>query len=131
MSKKCSHPCCGDECRRPTKTKKVYRRKIKKFYRIPKVSKKREVINKNEYFPKVEAYLKIHTLCNIKIPEVCTVIATCVNHTKGRESIAQLLNEEDWEPSCYSCNTHIENHHAIAEAGGHKKKRHGIYQRRK
>lgn len=60
-------------------------------------------------------------LCAIKSPE-CTKLATCVNHTNGRG--ANVLNEEDWEPSCEHCNNYIEEHHQWAKERGHKKQRH-------
>ena len=61
--------------------------------------------------------------CKIKFPG-CTKVATVVNHTNGRQG--NVLNEEDFEPSCESCNSKIEKEHAKAQAAGHKKQRHNV-----
>lgn len=121
MGKKCNHPTCGDTCRR--------KKKARNYYNIPKVAEKRIPVNE-QYHAEVAEYLKDHEECVIKSP-VCNFFATCVNHSKGRESIEQLMNKNDWEASCESCNGYIEIHHEWAEQRGHKKKRHGHYKRTK
>jgi len=71
-----------------------------------------------EYKPKVAAYLAKHEnqICLIQSP-VCRKKATCINHRRRRG--ANLLNEEDWEPSCTPCNLYIETHDAWARENGH------------
>lgn len=80
------------------------------------------------YGERSKEFLLQHEECNIKSP-VCTFFSGCVNHTRGRETVEQLLNEEDWEAACWSCNGYIEENHEWAEQRGHKKKRHGHYKR--
>lgn len=67
-------------------------------------------------------FLEARPLCEIKTP-VCTGVATCVNHDRGRG--ANVLNQDDWTPACTACNGWIEEHHAWAEERGFKKRRHG------
>lgn len=66
-------------------------------------------------------FLAKHPLCNIKSP-VCTRVATCINHTKGRG--CNVLNVEDFESSCTACNLFIEENHEWARIRNHKKPRH-------
>lgn len=71
-----------------------------------------------KYGPKVAAYLakEENEMCLIQSP-VCTRVATCVNHKRRRGK--NLMNENDWEPSCGPCNLWIENHDAWARESGH------------
>ena len=70
---------------------------------------------------KYPAFLKTRPFCNIKSP-VCTKIATCVNHTRGRGR-DEILNEDTWEASCEHCNGYIEQHPDWNQ-GQHKLSRH-------
>ncbi len=67
-------------------------------------------------------YLEKNPVCAIMSP-VCTYVATCVNHKKGRGK-NEVLDESTHEPSCEACNFYIEAHHAWAEENGHKVSRH-------
>jgi hypothetical protein len=95
-------------------------KEVKPVKSIEKQSENIKEVNKQlkKIYP---VYLKLHPACNIKSP-VCLKKATCVNHTRGRG--ANVLNQEDWEPSCIPCNGYIESHHAWAAERGHKKEQH-------
>lgn len=67
-------------------------------------------------------YLEAHPECEIKSP-VCTFHATVVNHNRGRG--ANVLNQDDWCPSCPPCNNFIEENHAWAQEKGFKARRIG------
>jgi hypothetical protein len=105
-------------------TKATEKEQVKQRAPIKKVSAKREQINRHLYRPKVKAFLKQNPVCNIRAPDVCTKIAKCVNHTKGKDSIKDLLDESFWEPSCFACNNWIEANHKWAQERGHKKRKH-------
>jgi hypothetical protein len=108
-SKNCKHPTCEGLCRRPVKEKK--------YYEIPRISKKRLAENKT-YTPAVKAYVKANPYCAIK-SEVCTKITDAPHHTKGR--IGSLLSDERyWLPACNECNLYIEDNDAWARANGFK-----------
>ena len=63
---------------------------------------------KAELKKKYPRFLKKNPFCNIQSP-VCTKVATCVNHTRGRGR-DEILNEDTWEASCVPCNQYIESH---------------------
>jgi len=100
-----------------------------KFVRGTPIADKRKLALK-EYDEKSKKYLQDHPECNIKSPN-CTFHASCINHTKGKDSLKQLLKVKDWESSCWPCNLYIEENHAWAAERGHKKRRHGKYKRTK
>lgn len=102
---------------KPEKKKKIYNLKRtpikKKFYRIKKVSEKREKENQ-EYFPKRDKFLKSGDgRCQLKIPGVCTTVATCVHHVAGRTG-KMFLDKKFWKRSCHPCNGWVEDHDAEA-----------------
>lgn len=93
---------------------------VKKPVAIPKEGEKMKDI-KAALKKKYPKFLKTRPFCNIQSP-VCTKIATCVNHTRGRGR-DEILNESTWEPSCEPCNGYIEQHPSW-NSGKHKKSRH-------
>lgn len=95
-----------------------YLRKDKKKKPIAKVAKKRARINKYEYRPKADQYIKDHPYCEIRSPE-CTGYTQCVHHTKGKSSMELLCNMRFWKSSCFKCNTYIESHTAWAKENNH------------
>lgn len=94
-------------------------RKDKSPRKIRYYSEKRSKINRSEYAPKARQYIIDHPDCNIK-SEVCTGASQCVNHIKGKATIALLLDSNHWEASCFACNNWIEANHAWANERGHK-----------
>lgn len=88
---------------------------------IKKVSLKMADIKKQlkKLYPQ---FLKKHPFCEINSP-VCTKVATCINHKKGRGK-NEILNEETWEASCTACNGYIEENDSWARENGHKVSRH-------
>ena len=91
----------------------------KEVYKIPKRSVKEKEVMKElkKLYP---IYLKENPICAIN-SKVCTKKATCIHHTKGRGK--NVLNAEDWLPSCTKCNLFIEENHKWAHEKGFKKKR--------
>lgn len=91
-----------------------------KVYRIRKVSKKRQALNK-EYSavskPKWEG-----ERCAIG-SEVCTGWAQGWNHPDGKENAEKLLDVENGQPACNPCNCYIEIHHKWAVENGFRGKR--------
>lgn len=106
----CKHPTCEGECRRP--------KKEKKRYVIPKVSKKRAIVNRL-YDVKARQYRKENPYCKIKSP-VCTKITEGVHHMKGKATHQLLMDERYWEPACNACNSYVEAFSTWAYENGHK-----------
>lgn len=102
--KQCGHLRCGSTCRFGPKKKKftpIKRTPIKKkFYRIPKVSKKREIENE-EYFAKREVFLKEHTRCECGRLG-CNRKATEVHHSAGRVG-KNFLDISTWKAMSRPC----------------------------
>jgi len=67
-------------------------------------------------------FLDEHPFCEIRSP-VCTHIATCVHHVKGRAKDV-VLDPMYHKASCTPCNDYVESHHAWAVEHGHKVSRH-------
>lgn len=139
QKKQCGHLRCGSTCRFGPKKKKftpIKRTPIKKrFYRIPKVSKKREAANE-KYFPEREVFLKQGDgLCELKVPGVCVnekypnQAASCVHHPEGRIG-DNLLNFEKCMRSCHPCNNWVEANDAEARKMGLKRSRLGSSKKR-
>jgi hypothetical protein len=53
----------------------------------------------------------------------CTIKATVVHHSRGREG-KQLSNVKDWMPACPSCNGYVEANDGWARRNGFKKAKH-------
>lgn len=70
----------------------------------------------------VGPFLEEHPFCEIRSP-VCTHVATCVHHVKGRAKDV-VLDPEYHKASCDPCNHYVESHHAWAVENGHKVSRH-------
>lgn len=124
MSAVCNFPTCD---RKPESTgwcifHAIYSSSVsvKKAKPVKKESDSMKEI-KRELKKLYPVFLAKNPVCNIKSP-VCTKVATCINHTRGREG--NVLNVEDWESSCTACNSYIESHHSWAQKRGHKKERH-------
>lgn len=102
------------------KKKKFINRKPlkKKWYKIAKTSKKREIENIS-YFRQREQFLNDHPLCELKIKNVCTRKATCIHHVNGRTVF--YLVKSTWKASCHSCNNWVEANDKAARALGLKK----------
>jgi len=130
--RECKHPTCGEKCRREKKQKKAYvlkRTPLKrKAYKIKPVADKRRKQNQS-YSVKRRQFLDENPYCQINAPG-CTRDATEVHHTNGREN-ERLLIVEDWKASCSNCNGKVEEMSEWAYENGHKKKKHGIYERKK
>lgn len=124
MSAVCNFPTCD---RKPESTgwcifHAIYSSSVsvKKAKPVKKESDSMKEI-KRELKKLYPVFLAKNPVCNIKSP-VCTKVATCINHTRGREG--NVLNVEDWESSCTACNGFIEQNHEWARKRGHKKERH-------
>lgn len=109
MNRECKHPTCGVICRRE--------RKVKKRYRIPRYSKKREQLNK-VYDARARLFRKANPQCKIMAPGGCTGKTQGVHHRKGRGRY--LLDESTWIPACNYCNGYVEAHPAWAVENGFK-----------
>lgn len=107
---------------KPEKKKKIYNLKRtpikKKFYRVKKVSEKREKENE-VYRPISEAFRRDHPVCAIKSP-VCTRETQGVHHVQGRVG-KDFLDKSKMLPSCNACNQYIESHSKWAKENGFKK----------
>lgn len=68
--------------------------------------------------------LKEQPNCQLGMPG-CTKVAQTLHHVKGRVG-KQLLKEDDLMPSCYSCNTVVEEKDALARDKGLKKSKHEV-----
>lgn len=132
MGKTCIVPGCSSlvfgkgYCRRHQFLRTDVSQPKRNTARIKQYSVKRTRINKVEYGPKARQYIIDNPYCNIRSPE-CTGIAQCVNHRKGKDSIALLLDSQFWEPSCFMCNLYIEKYHKWGSERGHKLSRHTKY----
>ena len=96
---------------------------VKKPEKIKKESKKKAVINRKEYAPKAKAFREANPECKINSP-VCIRETQCVHHMRGKDSIEDLLDDEFWMPSCFPCNTWVEQNDGIARAKGFKLSKH-------
>jgi hypothetical protein len=80
---------------------------IEKPARPAKVAEKRDKINKKEYYPEAKKFVKEHPECELKMMG-CTGKTQCVHHTKGKSSIALLLDKRFWKGACFWCNNAVE-----------------------
>lgn len=88
---------------------------------INKVSDKQAALNVKLKKADVEFLARPENkYCTIQIDEGCTRIATVVNHTRRRFKDT-VLNDECREPSCWYCNSRIENKDGWARDNGHLK----------
>lgn len=111
MGKKCKHPTCGDQCRRP--------KPVKKMYRLKRFSAKRRVINR-DYNAEAKEFRRLNPVCAINSPD-CTKETQGVHHVKGRGK--NLMNKSSWLPACNPCNWYVEGHHQWAVENGFKESR--------
>lgn len=120
--KNCKHASCGEVCKYPPKEKKkkyLTRKPIKKkFYRIKKVSEKRQKQNE-EYLPLSKKIRSNNPYCVIKSP-VCTKFSQGVHHVSGRVG-KDFLDKSKMLPSCNACNQYIEANSSWAKEKGFKK----------
>lgn len=90
------------------------RKKIKPF------SDKRAALNR-QYAKKSRPFWEGKD-CEIRLPG-CTGQAQCINHKKGKATAKLLMDETNWEASCFYCNNEIENRHKWAVDNDHKRSR--------
>lgn len=101
------------------KTEELTSNKTKKpttQYRIPARSPKRE---KLEALYKIQriSFLNRRPICEMKIPGLCTINATTIQHLKGR--VGDLyLDEAFWMPACWPCHQYADTHPEEALANG-------------
>src|SRR5687768_4799524 len=115
MTTNCRHITCeGETCRREKPQRKIYR--------IRKVSKKREGVNR-EYFKRSRIFRKANPLCAIKA-EGCSKLTEGVHHMRGKENLEKLMDENYWLPACNRCNNYCESHSAWARENGFKLSKH-------
>lgn len=123
MSRECSHPTCGETCRREKKVKKTYQIKrtaVKsKPYKIRQFSKTRQKVNRS-YTQKSKDFREENPLCAIHSPD-CMGVTHGVHHTKGKATEELLMDEKHWLPACNPCNLYIETHSKWAIENGFKK----------
>lgn len=74
------------------------------------------------YGKRRKAFLKLHTTCEIK-GHSCTIRATEVHHTDGREGILLLL-ESKWKAVCHNCHVEITEYSKQAIKDGNSNSRH-------
>ena len=91
-----------------------------KRYRIPKVSKKRAVVNRLYRKIVKEMALKDNE-CELKSPE-CTGLMQGADHTQKR-SPKNLTDKKNLKRACNACNLYKETHPEWAEKNGHSKSR--------
>jgi len=78
-----------------------------KKYVIPKRTEKR-LAQEIEYAKKRKVWLPLHPRCEMKLAG-CTIVATEVHHTQGRENDLLLLDEY-WKSGCHNCHTKATEH---------------------
>ena len=94
----------------------------KKAYKIPKVSEKRKV-QLAEYYKKRAEFLKERSLCELKVDDKCTIKATEVHHTGGKEN-ELLVEVKLWKAGCRHCHDTITEHSKEAIENGQSISRH-------
>lgn len=92
----------------------------KKQAKLRSFSKKREKLNR-EYAKKSKPFWEGKG-CEIRLPG-CSGKAQCVNHKRGKATPKLLMDENNWEASCFYCNNEIENRHKWAVENDHKRSR--------
>lgn len=84
--------------------------------RIPARSSRRSQ-QESEYSKERLIFLDENPICKMKIPGLCTIKATTVQHLKGRIGDL-LLNKEFWLPACWPCHSYADTHPAEAIENG-------------
>ena len=84
-----------------------YRTKKKQKPIAPRSPKRAK--QEREYSKERKIFLLANPNCKAKLPNQCTISATDVHHTKGREGWL-LLAVAFWIPVCRGCHTWIEEH---------------------
>jgi hypothetical protein len=88
-------------------------------------SKKREKINKTQYYPEARAFVNANPECQLKL-KGCTRKTQGVHHPRGRSTIALLLDKRWWMPACNNCNTKVEEKTKEAVEKGLKKSKFNV-----
>jgi hypothetical protein len=88
--------------------------------KIPKVSKKRAVINQE--YAKISRPIWVGKPCAARTP-VCTGRAQGIHHPEGKETTEKLLDPDNMMACCNPCNSWIEANDAKAREMGLKRSR--------
>ena len=108
LCKSCWNRQYGKPIKKNPDARPLKRTQLKKATKpIKKASKKRQE-QLNKYYPLREKFLKERNLCELKVDDKCTVIATEVHHEIGKEN-ELLLEVKFWKAGCRHC------HHIITE----------------
>jgi hypothetical protein len=86
--------------------------------KIPKVSKKRAVINRE--YAAISRPIWRGKTCEARTPD-CVKWAQGIHHPEGKETIEKLLDPDNMMPCCNPCNSWIEKNDATARKMGLKK----------
>jgi hypothetical protein len=89
--------------------------------KISRESKKRKELNKE--YKKVSKPMWEGQECALKVKGVCSGMAQGWNHAAGKENAEKLLDMENGQPACNSCNGWCEDNHAKAVEMGFRNQR--------
>ena len=88
---------CQKPAQKPTARKPI-------AHSSPKRSKEERV-----YQGKRIIFLNKHPLCEMRIPNICTNVATDIHHMEGRTG-DNYLDDSKWKAGCRQCHNWVEDH---------------------